>query len=89
MATTDLHKRQELFYSVIDQLERDYYLYFGLKSIQKKLSQTESIYDHFVLNHDTFELSFDNDSDLPQEIRDLIIDAYCQSFSQQRNMLEN
>ncbi|MGY0040805.1 hypothetical protein [Pedobacter sp. NJ-S-72] len=83
-AAADLHKRQDLFYSVIDQIEKDYHLYFGLKSIQKKLCRTERIYDHFILSHDTFELSFDNDSDLPQEIRDLIINAYHQTFLQEK-----
>ena len=53
MTAADLHKRQDLFYSVIDQVEKDYHLYFGLKSIQKKLCQTERIYDHFILSHDT------------------------------------
>jgi hypothetical protein len=86
MTATDLHKRQELFYSIVDQVEKDYYLYFGLKSIQKKLNQTESIYDHFILNHDNFELSFDHESDLPQEIRDLIIKAYHQTFPQEKSM---
>lgn len=86
MTTADLHKRQELFYSAIDQVEKDYHLYFGLKSIQKKLTQTERIYDHFILNHDTFELSFDNDSDLPQEIRDLVMNAYHEIFLLKRNV---
>lgn len=83
MTAADVLKRQESFYTIIDQIERDYYLYFGLKSIQKKLSQTESIYDHFILEHNTFELSFDKESDLPQEIRDLIISAYHQTFSEE------
>ncbi|KIO76318.1 hypothetical protein TH53_15285 [Pedobacter lusitanus] len=89
MTAADLHKRQELFYSVIDQVEKDYYLYFGLKSIQKKLTHTESVYDHFILNHDTFELSFDKESDLPQEIRDLIISAYQETFLLREGMSEN
>ncbi|QNK61832.1 hypothetical protein H7F33_14890 [Pedobacter sp. PAMC26386] len=89
MTAADLQKRQDLFYSVIDQIEIDYYLYFGLKSIQKKLSVTERIYDHFILSHDTFELSFDKESDLPEEIRDLILNAYHERFSEEQDWAEN
>ncbi|MBB6500045.1 hypothetical protein [Pedobacter cryoconitis] len=76
MTAADLRNRQELFYRLIDQVEKDYYLYFGLKSIQKGLSYTESIYDHFKLSSETLGLSFNEDSDLPQEIRDLILNEY-------------
>lgn len=83
MTAVDLQKRQKLFYSIIDQVEKDYHLYFGLKSIQKRLSQTERIYDHFILDHQSFKISFYPESDLPQEIRDLILDACHQTFSEQ------
>lgn len=83
MTAVDLQKRQKLFYSIIDQVEKDYHLYFGLKSIQKRLSQTERIYDHFILDHQSFELSFYPESDLPQEIRDLILNAHYETFSNQ------
>ena len=82
MTAVDLQKRQELFYSIIDQVEKDYHLYFGLKSIQKRLSQTERIYDHFILDQ-SFGIFFYPESDLPQEIRDLILDARNQTFSEQ------
>lgn len=82
MTAVDLQKRQKLFYSIIDQVEKDYHLYFGLKSIQKRLSQTERIYDHFILDHQSLEISFYPESDLPQEIRDLVLDAHHQTFSE-------
>lgn len=80
MKVADLETQQELFYHLINQVERDYHLYFGLKSIQKGLDRTESIYDHFVFDHDNFELSFNSDSDLPQEIKDHILEVYHQIF---------
>lgn len=80
MKVADLQKQQELFYNLINQVEKDYHLYFGLKSIQKRLEKTESIYDHFILNPKTSVLQFKEDSDLPQEIRDVIIDSYQQIF---------
>jgi len=80
MKVADLQKQQELFYSLIDQVEKDYHLYFGLKSIQKRLEKTESIYDHFNLSSDTAAIHFNPDSDLPQEIRDIIINTHHQVF---------
>jgi len=80
MTAADLRNRQELFYRLIDQIEKDYYLYFGLKSIQKGLSYTERIYDHFKFSSDTLEINFNPGSDLPQEIRDLILNEYHEVF---------
>jgi hypothetical protein len=79
MKVADLEKQQEIFYQLINQVEIDYHLYFGLKSIQKKLDHTESIYDHFKLDP-VVGLIFNADSDLPEEIRDIIIKAYHQVF---------
>jgi hypothetical protein len=80
MKVADLQKQQELFYNLINQVEKDYYLYFGLKSIQKKLEKTESIYDHFILSPESMFLQFNTDSDLPQEIKDIIIQRYQEVF---------
>jgi hypothetical protein len=79
MKVADLEKQQEIFYQLINQVEIDYHLYFGLKSIQKKLDHTESIYDHFKLDP-VVGLIFNTDSDLPEEIRDIIIKTYDQVF---------
>jgi hypothetical protein len=73
METAD---QQEMFYNAINELERDYQLYFGLKSIQKGLNHIESIYDHFKLDQETNELYFLTDSDLPDEIREDIKKTY-------------
>jgi len=73
MKVADLEKQQELFYKLINEVEVDYHLYFGLKSIQKRLENIESIYDHFSLHPETSELLFKEESDLPQEIKDIII----------------
>jgi hypothetical protein len=81
MKVADLHKQQELFYNLINQVEKDYHLYFGLRSIQKKLEKTESIYDHFILVTETPAIQFKEDSDLPQEIRDIIMQTYHTLFS--------
>ena len=80
MRVADLQKQQEIFYDLINQVEKDYHLYFGLKSIQKRLEKTESIYDHFVLNSETSSILFKEESDLPQEIRDAIIVVHQQVF---------
>jgi len=80
MEPTELKKLEELFYSMINKVEKEYQLYFGLKSIQKKLNTIESIYDHFNLNKETLEFRFRKESDLPQEIRTLIIEVYQQVF---------
>jgi hypothetical protein len=76
MKVADLHKQQELFYNLINQIEKDYHLYFGLRSIQKRLDKTESIYDHFILVTEPPAIQFKEDSDLPQEIREIILQAY-------------
>ena len=80
MRVADLQKQQEIFYNLINQVEKDYHLYFGLKSIQKRLEKTESIYDHFVLNSETSSILFKEESDPPQEIRDAIIVVHQQVF---------
>lgn len=80
MKVADLQKQQELFYDLINQIEKDYHLYFGLKSIQKRLEKTESIYDHFILNPGTAILQFKENSDLPQEIRDIVISIHKRVF---------
>jgi len=81
MRVADLQKQQELFYNLINQVEKDYHLYFGLKSIQKRLEKTESIYDHFILNPETSAIKFKDESDLPQEIRDAILVIYKEVFA--------
>ena len=81
MKVADLQKQQELFYNLINQIELDYHLYFGLKSIQKKLDKTESIYDHFIFSADTPAIQFKDESDLPQEIRDVIMLTFKRLFS--------
>lgn len=73
METAD---QQEMFYNAINELERDYQLYFGLKSIQKGLNHIERIYDHFRIDPDTRELYFIDNSDLPEEIKGLILKTY-------------
>lgn len=80
MKVADLEKQEEQFYNLINQVEIDYHLYFGLKSIQKKLDTTERVYDHFKLDPETFELTFNEGSDLPQEIRDIIQEHHRQIF---------
>lgn len=80
MKVADLEKQQELFYNLINQVEIDYHLYFGLKSIQKRLAHIESIYDHFKLDPETFELYFNGDSDLPEEIKDIILRTHKEIF---------
>lgn len=72
--------QQEIFFSTINDVEKDYQLYFGLKSIQKGLDQIESIYDHFKFDKETCELYFTEGSDLPEEIRVLILKAYHEIF---------
>lgn len=81
MTVADLEKQEEQFYNLINRVEMEYHLYFGLKSIQKKMDHTERIYDHFKLDPETFQLTFNEDSDLPQEIREVILDNYHQVFS--------
>lgn len=80
MEPAEFKKLEELFYHMINKVEQEYYLYFGLRSIQKKSSCIESIYDHFTLNEETQVFSFQKGSDLPQEIRDTITHAYQQVF---------
>lgn len=77
METAD---QQEMFYNAINELERDYQLYFGLKSIQKGLNHIESIYDHFKLDQDTNELYFMDNTDLPDEIKAQITKSYNEFF---------
>jgi hypothetical protein len=79
MKVADLEKQQEIFYQLINQVEIDYHLYFGLKSIQKRLDHTESIYDHFTLDSEV-GVVFNADSDLPEEIREIIIRTYHEVF---------
>lgn len=80
MKVADLEKQEEQFYNLINQVEIDYHLYFGLKSIQKKLDNTERIYDHFKIDPETSELTFNEGSDLPQEIKDIILEHYQKMF---------
>lgn len=84
MATAELQKQQELFYNLINKIETEYHLYFGLKSIQKRLNHTESIYDHFVLNIHQPELCFKKESDLPEEIREIVLATYQQVFFEEK-----
>ncbi len=80
MEPAELKKLEQLFYNMINKVEKEYQLYFGLRSIQKKLDGVESIYDHFNLNGETLEFCFQKESDLPQEIRDNITLAYQEIF---------
>jgi len=69
-----------MFINIIDDIEKEYYLYFGLKTIQKQLDSTERIYDHFKIDRDIQLLTFNKDSDLPEEIRELVFKAFDQVF---------
>jgi len=80
MEPAEFKKLEELFYCMINKVEKEYYLYFGLKSIQKQSSCEERIYDHFILDKETQEIHFRKESDLPLEIRDIITNAYEQVF---------
>jgi len=86
MEPTELKSLQELFYDKIKSIEEEYHLYFGLRSIQKRLDCTESICDHFNLNCETLEFCFQQESDLPQEIKDTITHTYQQVFLETRLM---
>ena len=79
MKVADLETKKEIFHQLISQVENDYRLYFGLKSIQKKLDYTESIYDHFQLDAED-GLTFNEESDLPKEIRDEVLQVYGQVY---------
>lgn len=79
MTVADLETQQEIFQQLISQVETDYHLYFGLKSIQKRLDYTERIFDHFKLD-EQLGLSFNEGSDLPDEIRHEIQRVYQQVF---------
>lgn len=68
--------QQEQFLQMINEVEKDYHLYFGLKAIQKGLLHPESICDHFRLDNETCAFCFRDESDLPQEIREIILHAY-------------
>jgi len=72
--------QQKIFFSAVNEVEKDYQLYFGLKSIQKGLDKIESIYDHFRFEEETREIYFTDSSDLPEEIRVLILKAYREIF---------
>jgi len=80
MKNADLTSQENMFYSLINEIEKEYYIYFGLKAIQKSL-ETERIYDHFILDSTTGQLNFLTNSDLPQEIREVILSAYQKIFS--------
>lgn len=82
MDTVNVQTQQKSFFEMINELEMDYHLYFGLKSIQKGLLKAERIYDHFKLNMETLDLSFSVHSDLPQEIRERILYTYHTVFSE-------
>lgn len=81
MDTVNVQTLQQSFFEMINELEMDYHLYFGLKSIQKGLLKAERIYDHFKLNKETLDISFTVHSDLPQEIREKILHTYHIVFS--------
>ena len=76
MEAAELKRSRELFLSTINNVEMEYSYYFCLNSIQKGLSEIESIYDHFRLDHETMEFCFKPDSDLPFAIREIINDTY-------------
>jgi len=80
MNAVSLNNQEEIFYNLINGIEKEFYLYFGLKSIQKGLNRTESIYDHFKIDKKTLKLNFDMESDLPEEIRKMVVSAYQQVF---------
>ena len=79
MKNADLTSQENMFYSLINEIEKEYYIYFGLKAIQKSL-ETERIYDHFILDSNTGQLNFLTNSDLPEEIREMILSAYQRFF---------
>ena len=81
MRMANLRAQQDLFNQLINRVETSYHLYFGLKSIQKGLMQPESIHDHFNFDCETCVFCFREGSDLPQEIREVILQAYQQVFT--------
>lgn len=80
MKDADPKSQTELFYDLVDEIEKEYYLYFGLKTIQKGLDKDERIYDHFTLNERDHQLQFLAASDLPDEIRSMLICAHQKVF---------
>jgi ATP-dependent Lon protease len=81
MNAIGLNNQEEVFYNLMNEIEKEFYLYFGLKSIQKGLDRTESILDHFKIDKKTRKLNFYLESDLPEEIKRMIVAAYQQVFS--------
>lgn len=80
MEAIDLQKLHLSFFSVINNLEMEYSFYFCLSSVQKGLDHIESIYDHFKLDQETLEFNFKLNSDLPDAIRQVILNTHQQIF---------
>lgn len=78
--TSDMQAQQTLFNQLINEVENNYHLYFGLKSIQKGLVQPERIHDHYNFDCETCVFCFREESDLPQEIREIVFQTYCRVF---------
>lgn len=86
MEAAEQKKSRELFFSAINKVEMEYSFYFCLNSIQKGLSQIESIYDHFKLDQDTMEFCFKTNSDLPFAIKEIISTTYHKIFLEEKQV---
>lgn len=74
-------QREARFKAAIAKLQQEYYLYFGLKSIREGLKDTEHIEDHIRLERERGLLHFRTGSDLPEEIREKIIQLHQAVFA--------